>query len=129
MLWNRLVLPYFFTYHIYYPVFLVINIFSNFEGSPLRYIRNLWEAMWNVGLQSQRLSLIEPHVTLGNSRAGHWYFLVSQKFFSNVKDILQIYHFRAKSYFSILNCSPNLRNIGKKLMTCSLGKIARNKNG
>ena len=68
----------------------------------MRYIWNLWEAMWNVGLQIQRLSLSEPHVTLGNSRAGHWYFLNSQKFFSTLKDILQISHFRALSSFSIL---------------------------
>ena len=64
--------------------------------------------MWNVGLQIQRLSLSEPHVTLGNSRAGHWYFLVSQKFFSNVKDILQISHF---TNVNIFHC-PNLRSRG-----------------
>ena len=49
--------------------FLVITIFSNFEGSPLRYIWIFWEEMLNIGLRVQRLSLSEPHDALGNSRA------------------------------------------------------------
>ncbi|XP_075662680.1 uncharacterized protein LOC142632149 isoform X2 [Castanea sativa] len=43
------------------------------RGSPLRYIGNLSEEMWNVGLQIQRLSLSEPYVPLGNLRASHWF--------------------------------------------------------